>query len=123
MLAITLESVEEAFCLWRTQRSSLAELIPKNLWSMALELYPGYKRSIICKRLRLSGSQFKQRLEESCNQFSNKGFVLAARDESKANSLANPEVKLTIQGKERALSICIGAAELSQILPQLGMLL
>jgi len=59
MESVTLELAEEAFCKWRIQRSSRAEPIPENLWAIALRLYPHYKRSKICHRLRLSGGQFK----------------------------------------------------------------
>ena len=63
MESISIESVEASFDQWRAQRSSRSELIPKHLWSMALGLYPQYERSKICRRLRLSGGQFKQHLE------------------------------------------------------------
>ena len=60
---LTLESAEVAFREWRVQRSSRADAIPEMLWSMALGLYPQYKRSKICRMLRLSGGQFKKRIE------------------------------------------------------------
>lgn len=123
MEGITLESVEEAFCEWRAQRSSRTDLIPKNLWSMALGLYPKNKRSIICRRLRLSGSQFKQRLEGSRHTFVDTGFVLASRDVIKENPVPNHNVQLTIQGQARSLTFCVDVRALSQILPHLGALL
>jgi hypothetical protein len=123
MANITLEVVEEAFCIWRNKRGSKSELIPKNLWSMALGLYPQYQRSKICQRLRLSGSQFKRHLEARCLTVANHGFVLASKAELTSNFVATPEVQLTIQGKERSLNLCISVHELSQILPQIGMLL
>ena len=120
---MTIELVEEAFCEWRATRRSRAELIPKNLWSMALELYPQYKRSIICHRLRLSGSQFKQRLEGASHTFVDNGFVYASRDVVKENPVSNHEVQLTIQGKERTLTLCVEVHALNQILPQISVLL
>ena len=63
MNGLTLESAEEAFRQWRDQRNTRLESIPETLWSMALGLYPQYKRSKICRCLRLSGGQFKERLE------------------------------------------------------------
>ncbi len=123
MEGITLESVEKAFSEWRAQRSSRSESIPKNLWSMALELFPQYKRSIICHKLRLSGSQFKQRLEGR-HTFVDNGFVYASRDVLKENPAAsNHEVKLTIQGKERTLTLCVEVHALNQILPHISVLL
>lgn len=123
MEGITLELVDEAFCEWRATRRSRAELIPKNLWSMALKLYPQYKRSIICHRLRLSGSQFKQRLEGGSHTFVDNGFVYASRDVVKENPASNHEVQLTIQGKERVLTLCVDVHALGQILPHIGALL
>jgi hypothetical protein len=123
MEGITLKSVEEAFCKWRAQRNSRAESIPKDLWSMALELYPQYKRSIICHRLRLSGSQFKQRLESGSPTFVDNSFVLASRDVVKENPASNHNVQLTIQGKERTLTLCVDVHALSHILPQVSVLL
>jgi hypothetical protein len=123
MEGITLESVEEAFCEWRTQRSSRTDLIPKNLWSMALGLYPQNKRSIICRRLRLSGSQFKQRLESSRDTFVDNGFVYASRDVVKENPASNHDIHLTIQGQARSLTFCVDVRALGEILPHVGALL
>lgn len=123
MESVTLELAEEAFCQWRIQRSSRAEPIPENLWAIALRLYPHYKRSKICHRLRLSGSQFKQRLEDSYPTFADQGFVLASKDEVKATFNQNKKIQLTIQGKERALTLCVDVHALSQILPHIGALL
>ena len=75
MEGITLESVEQAFCEWRARRISRTELIPKNLWHMALMLYPQHKRTIICRRLGLSGGQFKQHLEDGDHIFLDGGCV------------------------------------------------
>ncbi|WP_412755519.1 hypothetical protein [Legionella longbeachae] len=123
MQKVTLELVEVAFCEWRAQRSSRAESIPENLWTMAVGLYPQYKRSKICHRLRLSGSQFKRRIQGEIDPLAENGFVLASREEIKARPELIPEVRLTIQGKERALTLCVEMHALGHILPQLGMLL
>lgn len=120
---VTLELAAETFCQWRIERSSGKEPIPENLWGMALGLYPEYKRSKICERLRLSGSQFKRRLEAGYPTFSEQGFVLASQEEITASSKQTQEIQLTIQGKERALTLCVEVHLLSQVLPQLGTLL
>ena len=78
MEIITLESVEQAFCDWRAQRSNRAEVIPKNLWRMALKLYPQHKRTIICRRLKLSGGQFNRHLEDINHTVFDDDFVLAS---------------------------------------------
>ena len=123
MESVTLESVEEAFCKWRDERSSRAELIPEHLWSMAVRLYPDYKGSKICERLRLSGSQFKRRLEGGRPRFADNGFVLASKNEIKVTPSLSQEIQLTIQGKERTLMFCVDVHALNQLLPHIGALL
>lgn len=121
MNTLTLESVENAFGKWRAERSSPSESIPPELWAMALGLYPQYKRSAICEKLSISGGQFKSRLEESSSASS--GFVLAYKNEHSTESAAGSEIKLTIQGKERALMLCVSLDALGQLMPHLGALL
>ena len=123
MEGIPLESAEEAFFDWRAQRSSRAELIPKSLWSMALGLYPKNKRSIICRRLGLSGGQFKRRLEGGGDTRANHGFVLASRDVAKATHELNSEIQLTLQGHTRSMTLCFDVHALGQVLPYVGALL
>lgn len=123
MNGLTLASAEEAFRQWRAQRSSRAELIPESLWAMALGLYPKHKRSIIYKRLRLSGSQFKRRLEESSASSCTKGFVLASCDAVTAAPPINTEIQLTLQGQARSMILCFDVHALGQVLPHVGALL
>lgn len=124
MSDLALASVEEAFQQWRAGRHSRAELIPEALWSMALGLYPQYKRSKICRHLKLSGGQFKQHLDNDKNTRANRGFVLASRDEPKAMpEPPNPEVQLTLQGQSRSMTLCFDVHALPQILAHVGALL
>ncbi len=123
MDSITLESVEVAFSDWRAQRSSRTAPIPEYLWAMALKLYPAYKHSKICHRLRLSASQFKPRLESRKQSPTDKGFVLASREEVKVNLHPSSDIQLTIQGKERAMTLCVSLHALPLILPHVGALL
>jgi len=118
MRDLTLESVEEAFQQWREQRSSRSESIPKELWKMVLKIYPKYKRTVICRRLRLSGSQLKQYLDSGSS--SGGGFVLASIDSAKKYL---PDVQVTIQGKERTLILSVDVHTFDKILPGIGMLL
>ena len=119
MSDLTLESVEEAFAQWREQRSNRSEPIPKKLWEMVLKLYPKYKRTMIGRRLGLSGSQLKQHLDSHCS--SETGFVLASVDSVKEHLTSN--IQLTIQGKERALMLSVDMHTFDKILPSIGMLL
>lgn len=123
MEGITLESTEAAFCKWRAQRSSRSEPIPDNLWAMALGLYPQYKRSKICHRLQLSGGHFNQRLDKKSSVPIDNGFVLASTEEVKTNPISSQNVELSIQGKERVLTLCISIDALPQILSHVGVLL
>lgn len=123
MESISIESAEASFHQWRVQRSSRAELIPEHLWSVALRLYPQYNRAKICRRLGLSGGQFKQRLDSFRPDLIDTGFVLASNDEPKAEPKVHSKVQLVIQGKERALTFSVGADALLQILPHIGALL
>ncbi len=123
MADITMELAKESFSQWRSRRSSQSEPIPEKLWGMALGLYPKYKRSHICEQLRLSGSQFKRRLEEGRPACIDQGFVLASKDEIKVTPKQGQEIQLTIQGKERALTLCVDVHALNQVLPHIGALL
>lgn len=123
MSSITLESTEASFRAWRAERNSRAELIPDNLWNMALGLYPHYKRSKICRRLGLSGGQFKRRLEGNRPACSNTGFILASRDEVNVNAKSSQNVELRVQGKERVLTLCFDLDVLPQIVTHIGALL
>lgn len=121
--ADTRRKTEEAFCKWRVERSSRAELTPEELWAMALRLYPHYKRSKICERLRLRGSQFKRRLEGGGDTRANHGFVLASRNVAKATHALNSEIQLTLQGHTRSMTLCFDVHALGQVLPLVGALL
>ncbi len=123
MADITMELAKESFSQWRSNRSSQSEPIPENLWGMALGLYPKYKRSHICEQLRLSGSQFKRRLGEDRLIGINKGFVLASKDGIKVPSKQDQEIQLTIQGKERVVTLSVAVHTLSQVFPHIGALL
>lgn len=121
---LTLMSVEKAFKQWRASRHSRAAVIPEALWSMALGLYPQYKRSKICRHLQLSGGQFKQRLDNDKGTRINHGFVLASRDEPSAIlPKPNPEVQLTLQGHTRSMTLRFDRYALAEVLPHVAALL
>lgn len=123
MVNITIEAVEESFNQWRAHRSSLAEPIPDSLWSMALSLYPEHKRSEICDALRLSGSQFKRRLEKSIPGLAQEGFVLASPVQAAIPSAPCQAIEISSAGKERTLRLSVDVHALHQLLPQMGALL
>ncbi len=116
-------SVESAFEKWRSSRTSRAEPIPEGLWSMALELYPEYKRSHICSALRISGAQFKKRLEHGSTISANHGFVLASRYESQSTPPARQEIQLKLEGEARTMTLCFDKHSLELVLPLVSSLL
>ena len=119
MSGLTLEVVEKAFAQWREQRTSRSESIPQKLWEMVLKLYPKYKKTVICRRLRLSGSQLKHHLDSSSS--SGAGFFLASVDSVKEH--LTPNIQLTIHGKEPTLMLSVDVHALDRILPNIGRLL
>lgn len=123
MTEVTLSSTKSAFAAWRLRRKNRAERIPDRLWCMALSLYPRYKVCEICKHLGLSGGQFKQRLASFGSVGTSGGFVLASRTNKLQNPDSNCEVKLTVEGRERVLTLCVSAQELGELLPHIGLLL
>lgn len=120
---LKLASVEKAFQQWRADRSSRAEPIPEALWSMALGLYPQYKRSKICDVLRLSGTQFKRRLEGDDTTPVKNGFVLASRDDVNTPPATHTDIQLTLQGQLRSMTLCFDRHALPQVLAHVGALL
>lgn len=123
MADVSMELAKESFIQWRSNRTNQGEPIPDELWDMALGLYPKYKRSTICEQLQLSGSGFKRRLEEGLPACSDKGFVLASKSEVKKIPKQGQEIQLTIQGKQRSLTIHVEADELSTVIPHISGLL
>lgn len=123
MNSSTLESAEEAFRQWREQRRSRSESIPEALWSMALGLYPQYMRSRICHHLRLSGSQFKRRLENNGDTSRTTGFVLASCNETKVAPVLGTEIQISLQGQARMMTLCFDVHVLGYVLPHIGSLL
>jgi hypothetical protein len=123
MADITMELAKESFSQWRITRNNQSEPIPEELWGMALGLYPKYKRAHICEQLRLSGSRFKQRLEKRQSSCLHEGFVLASKNTIKATPQQDQEIQLTIQGKERTLTLCVAVHALSQVFPHIRALL
>jgi len=115
--------VKESFENWRITRISRAEAIPEALWSMALSLYPQYKRSHICAALRISGAQFKRRLEHGNTMDMHHGFVLASHNETQSISPASHEIQLTLQGQMRKMTLSFDRHSLGEVLPLLSRLL
>lgn len=124
MQLLSLEQVEEAFHAWRQGRTHIREAMPQRLWDMVVQLIPHYPRSLICRRLKLSGRQYKRTLICS-DQHSPKipEFVLAQASATTPTQPFSFSLTLTIQGEHRKLIMNIPSVELSQVLPHLGTLL
>lgn len=119
MDTLSLDNVEQAFNQWRQNRRSARAHIPLKLWRMAAELYPRYKKSHICKRLHLSGSQFKQKLTAGshANNMAT-GFIVATPQVPiLLEASEERQATLTVQGKNRALSLKLSVVDLPKVLP------
>ncbi len=123
MQSSNLDKVKHAFQQWRSQRGSTAEPIPETLWAKALNLFPQYKRSTICRELRLSGGQFKQRLAQlQQNSATNTGFVLATNTHKPVIPATSTDVQISIYGT-RTVTISAGVHDIAHIMPHIGNLL
>lgn len=58
----TIESVQEQFEVWRTNRANKREPIPGHLWQAAVELCREHTISHVCRRLHLSFTDLKKRI-------------------------------------------------------------
>lgn len=106
-----LEEVRQAFNSWRLNKANISEPIPTNLWNMVKELCPHYKKSIICKKLHISSSQFKTHCISNTTTKIDDGFI-----ETLIPPLNHP-CELILQGKYKTLSIKIPTQQLAMVLP------
>jgi len=60
----TLETVQEQFRAWRSNRVSKREPIPAHLWQAAAELCQAHPISHVCKQLRLSFTDLKRHIRK-----------------------------------------------------------
>lgn len=60
---MTLTEVQKNFTAWRETRCHSKEKIPAELWQQVASIYSSYPRSMICRRLGLSGQQIKEALQ------------------------------------------------------------
>ncbi len=118
---LTLETVEKSFIHWRNIRRSRSEQIPQTLWAMVSNIAADYKHSEICTRLRLSGSQFKDRAIKSKPHVGQPHFVVATQP-AESKNIATP-VTLSLKGYTRTLSLSVSMADLGVVLPHFGALL
>lgn len=122
---ITLESAKQAFDAWRMAKSHENTPTPAELWVMVSQLLPSYKRSEICKALRISSNQIKTHCpaidvnhELVPMQSSSNNFV-----EATPAPTASSMSELTLKGKSKSLHLCLPTTALSEVLPVLGKLL
>ena len=123
MAHVTLDSVLLSFEEWRLQKSNQREAIPEPLWAQAESLYPQHKIAEICRRLGLSCSQLKKRLDKTSRAQKDSGFVLTTAQIERSHPSHSSEVLLRIEGKRRDLTITVGSNTLSHILPHLESIL
>lgn len=135
-----LEKVVKAFDEWRRNRVSKNQPTPDRLWAMVKELTPHYKKVVIQRALRVSGSQFNERVmggtskrnvlltkersgfDEYClnHPKDNKapqidGFV-SGFIERATNKDAHDTCELTLQGLRKSLQLKVSIKQLPEIL-------
>lgn len=115
----TLDRVEEAFSHWRQSRRNQRETIPQELWDRVFELHKYYSQAEICRRLRLCGGQFKQKMTEMLLASQQGDFVVAQNPAPHKESL----MTLSLSSSERTLSVSVGIHDIGHILPHFGALL
>lgn len=118
MSEVTIEQVKDAFEQWRSERKNRSEAIPEALWSMAVSLYPKFKRSIICQSLGLNGAHLRHHLEKAGHVFRTEGFVLASAKTENVEKVSS-ELCLTLEGKQRTLTINCELSSLGKVFSQL----
>ena len=104
-----LDEAVSSFDEWRMQRRYKTEAIPKSLRAMAGSLYPEYKTSIICNRLRISSSQLSQYIKELSGTVSD-GFVMAKPPSTEASEVTESSshlISMTLNGKDRSLHLSV----------------
>ena len=112
-----LEEVFEAFESWRANRKSRKEPIPERLWVMARSLLPYYKKSAICKALKLSGGKFN----EYCVAFDAQRIVPILGDGFAVGAIGTEHLydeacELTLKGLHKSLQIKTSVRNVSHIL-------
>ena len=118
----SLEEVVAAFESWRTNRLSKNEKIPEQLWVMARNLVPHYKRSHIQRSLRISGSHFKNNCsceKRSVNPCITEGFASTVIAPI-SNDNHDDHCELILNGGQRSLHIKVAAKRLPQVLSLVG---
>ena len=121
---LSIESVEAEFSYWRANRRNRAEPIPSRLWSQVDALLPHYKRSIIARRLRISGTQMKMLLakrQKSNNDVSSYPFVTATPSlTSQEASQAEQTLEVIIVGEsKKTITLKLTVYALQELLPRL----
>ena len=59
-----IETVQEQFSAWRSNRVNKREPIPHHLWQAAAELCQAHPISHVCRQLRLSFTDLKKRIRK-----------------------------------------------------------
>lgn len=133
-MQLEIAQIEQEFNQWRKIRRNSREEIPQDLLYKARKLYPAYKKSMICERLKLSDKKLKQILDsaEEPKDTPFNPFVIAKMPvapelstELSAELPALPEAfaEFVLKTSDRELGIKIPCAYLSQCFAHLGGLL
>lgn len=113
---MTLDELKKKFSDWRANKKNLSEPVPPQLWADIQVLLKAYPASLICKELKITYGQLK-----------NKGLIerepvtqLKSTDFLKIESSLRGFGELTLQGEKRVIHLKIELSSLGQVLPFLA---
>jgi hypothetical protein len=130
---LTLDIIEQDFINWRKTRRSRSAPIPEELWNKVVAVSGQYKSSKICKRLKLSGAQFKNRITGHLQLPSPESMAFVTATPPVSTSSTTPistvptptisPVTLSLSRSKRKLELSVALADLNCVLPQMAKLL
>ena len=117
-----LQQVAQAFDNWRSSLSSTRGVpIPQALWDQVRQLSSDYKKTHICRALRINTGQFDRHVKQPDPADDSIAFVQAQSEP--IDQSAQQTVTMTWQGPHHRVELKIPEAMLSQVLSQVGKLL
>lgn len=114
MLKPTLSKAEAAFTHWREHRSKPKEPIPHYLWDIVAQLRQYHNQTDICRRLKINGTQFSNKMTEYDANTANRNdaFVTVQHPQPAVQS----QTTISLQSGEKTLSLSVDLKEIGVVL-------
>lgn len=117
-----LQQVVQAFDNWRSSLSSTRGVpIPQALWDQVRQISAYYKKTHICRALRINTGQFDRHVQQHDQADDAIAFVRAQIQS--IDQSTDQAVTMTLQGPHHRVELNVPEAMLSQVLSQVGKLL